>query len=103
MINTHKMLIQRYTVIAEDPEMAAPAQFVFEDNDSDLVTGFIYSVNGDEIEIVLFEPADLSDVDIVSFIEGEQNWPSLLNEALETNPDMKPYWFDALNINTTVH
>lgn len=86
------MLIQRYTVIAEEPELAAPGQFVFEDNDSDLVTGFIYSVNGEEIEIVLFEPADLSDIDMIKFTEEEQNWPGLLLEALNKNPDMKRYW-----------
>lgn len=86
------MFTQRYTVIAEEPEMAEPGQFVFEDEDSDLVTGFIYSVNGNEIEIVLFEPADLSNIDMVSYVQGEQNWPALLDEALEANPDMAPYW-----------
>ena len=99
------MLIQRYTVIAEHPEDAAPGQFVFEDEDSDLVTGFIYSVNGNEIEIVLFEPADLSNIDMVSYIEGEQNWPALLDEALEANPDMRSYWEEMIfdNVSPTIH
>lgn len=103
------MITQRYIVNAEEPEEVEPAQFVFKDNDSDEITGFIYDVNDNEIEIVLFEMKDLSYMknDIISYTKEEQNWALLLIEAVSKNPDMKEHWekiFDIQNISKpTIH
>jgi hypothetical protein len=94
------MITQRYTIKAEDPDGIKPAQLVFENDDSDIVTGFINDINGDQIEIILFEMTDLTHIKdlIISYSDEIVDWIPLLLTAIEKNPEMKEFWEEVLTL-----
>lgn len=78
----------------EKAGLAKPAQFVFENNDSNEIIGFIFSVSEDDyITIALFEPKELPDAAIILEEEiTEDELTTLLAMALADNPSMRKYW-----------
>lgn len=81
----------------EHRENAAPAQFVFGGNDSDVIVGFISEVNYDtnRLRFTLFESRDSLDymIDVVEELSDEV-LIQRLNEALDANPEMIAEWQD---------
>lgn len=91
------MIAQRYTISVNNEE-AEPGQFVFPDNDSEYASGFVYDVSSEGMEIVLFEPTDLTEIEdiVVSYEKEVEDWAALLMTALEKNPKMKKHWIDKI-------
>lgn len=95
------MKAQEYYIEMNDEhrENAAPAQFVFGGNDSDVIVGFISEVNYDtnRLRFTLFESRDSLDymIDVVEELPDEV-LIQRLNEALDANPEMTGEWEDIL-------
>lgn len=81
----------------EHRQNAAPAQFVFGGNDSDVIVGFISEVNYDtnRLRFTLFESRDSLDhmIDVVEELSDEV-LIQRLHEALDANPEMIDEWRD---------
>lgn len=79
------MITQRYKLPASDEnkELAQPGQFVFANNDSDTVIGFINSID-EYLEIVLFEPTDINEPDMIN-VSASCNWRFLIIQILHDN------------------
>ncbi len=90
-------MIQEYyvTLTEEARESARPAQFVYTDNASDLIAGFISEVDLDNnrMRLTLFEPCEESEYMIDSVEELSMEDIRLrLVESLKANPDMMDSW-----------
>lgn len=91
------MMMQVYRVKCENPSAAMPAQFVFENDDSNVVKGFIYEVNSIFITIVLFEPIPkIKGVTVLEHKITSEQYNQYLKQALLNNPIMREHWVAAL-------
>ena len=94
--------VQRYRLrMSEDNfENARPGQFVFRNNASNQVSGFISAVDSDryEMEICTFDPVPLTEymIRVVDEMLTMDQIKVLLQQALEKNPEMKSEWATAL-------
>ncbi len=95
------MQCQYYSVVAAEPDRTMPGQFVFPDDDSNTAVGFIYEVNDDEIEIVLFEPVDIMTIPGACYIDARVEWTEMLYEALRrSTPEIQAAWVEAIGEHT---
>ncbi len=91
------MLVQVYALPAsvENKLMAAPAQFVFESNESNMVIGFVVNVDEKHLTICLFEPKLHHQLpDDAIYIHSEVDAGEYLKQALKENPEMHQAWVD---------
>lgn len=89
---------QLYAVIAseENAKFARPAQFVFAENHTNEVSGFIVDVNEYRMTLCLFEPVPVKEYMVDILAEDGVDWPKLLADAIAKNPEMKWEWAEAL-------
>jgi hypothetical protein len=82
-----------YLLDRNDWGLAKPGQFVFEDNNSNELTGFICAADNKEVRICAFAPIELPEnaFDVQEIIELDKVM-ELLDNALKHNPDMKEEW-----------
>lgn len=87
------MKTQHYKMKAstENLEFAKPGQFVFANNESEDLVGFIDFVSDCEICIILFEPTDDLVEDKIHIAET-CDWVSRLKEIMADDPDMEDMW-----------
>lgn len=91
------MLIQHYKLLGvgyqSEPDIA-PAQWVFESNDSNTLIGFILKVCQETSEVVLFEQQDTSALNIInihSYLTPNEVAVHL-KQAIKDNPKMQEHW-----------
>lgn len=87
---------QVYSIYLEDRNdwgLARPGQFVFEDDDSTELSGFVCAAENKEVRICTFAPIDLPEnaFDVEESLELDKVM-ELLDNALKHNPDMKEEW-----------
>ena len=80
---------------------AKPGQFVFKNNDSDEIIGFIDFVSDKEISMMLFEPDDLPEGS--TSISETCDWLKRLKEIFEEDPEMEEYWKDMIYETSNSH
>lgn len=91
------MLTQHYKLLGvgydSNPDIK-PAQWVFESNDSDTIIGFIFKVNQETSDVVLFEQQDSSVYNIVNINSylTPREVATLLRQAIKDNPAMQEHW-----------
>lgn len=86
-------MIGQYYSVEVDGNEARPGQFVFPGDHSNQLCGFIYDVYDDIAEIVLFEPTDLSNVDVVQILPMSEDWTAMMKSAISrSSEDMKAEW-----------
>jgi hypothetical protein len=91
------MITQYYSIIASEPDIIAPGQFVFHNNESDEMCGFIYKVTGPVAEIVLFEPSEIADNIPLEILELPKHWSEMLRDIKDIiSPGMRDEWARAL-------
>lgn len=83
------MKAQHYSVrVSEfDASRARIGQFVYTDDADDIVRGFVYRVNGNLIELVLFEPTVLSPTTTpvtIFLMPDPDTWCDMLHEVIVT-------------------
>lgn len=82
-------------------DLPRPGQFVFKDNDSDTLSGFIAEVDykGERSLLCLFAPDDLDvpDAEVVNERISDDEVMARLQSALDQNPTIKPQWIEALS------
>ena len=101
------MDIQQYKVSCEEAEHAVIGAFVFFNEDSNTVCGFVSDTDQDTwLEITLFDPTPASELppDIFS-TNAEVDWTQVFEDISDAIPDkVKQMWTDALsNTPTTLH
>lgn len=91
-------LSQYYKIKVDEPEKCKPAQFVYKDNDSDMVCGFVSNIDGEYAIFAFFEPVEIPEkaINIKSTITDEEV-TILLKNALEQNPDIYSVWQEAVD------
>lgn len=81
-------------------DLPRPGQFVFKNNDSDTLSGFIAGVdyNCERSLFCLFEPDDLDlpEAEVLSAAISDAEVMERLHLALEANPALKPQWIEAV-------
>jgi len=87
------MITQHYKLKANLDHLvnARPGQFVFENDESDDVIGFIDFVSDKEIAIMLFEPKVI-DVPEAINISSQADWLHRLQEILNEDADIRELW-----------
>ena len=90
-------MTQCYKVEVDHPEKCRPAQFVFEDNDSDDIIGFVSNVDGKHATFCTFAPIVLPECGInIKETLDHYGIRLLLHNALEQNPEMEEEWLEVL-------
>lgn len=86
------MVGQYYAIEIEYPHEAAPGQLVFPSNGEEMAIGFIYQVEGDSAEIVLFEPGELPER--ARPLEMAKDYMEMLGEVLtsKASPSVVAMW-----------
>lgn len=87
------MKTQAYKIVVSEPDKVAPAQFVFPGDHSDVVSGFVASVDGEEAIFVLFDSVDLPEnaTQLAESLDDEII-RILLRGAVKANPKMVQEW-----------
>lgn len=95
------MKAQHYSIKCQSPDEVKPGQFVHTNNEDEVIRGFIYRVDGDVIEIVLFEPGELPPQakPIRIFLMPDPDaWIDMLHEVLVTaEENIQWAWMQALD------
>jgi hypothetical protein len=92
------MITQHYKIPAttEHIDHARPGCFVFTDDDSEVVSGFIDFVSDCEMAIMLFEPEDVNVPGMVNISET-CDWSIRLREIVTQDYEMANQWYAILN------
>lgn len=92
------MKTQHYKVKAtgDNIKNGKPGCFVFGDDDSDTVKGFVDFVSDSEMAIMLFEPEELAGFDFIHIAEAV-DWQARIQEIVNEDDEMYNMWRDALN------
>lgn len=94
------MKAQHYSIKCQEPDKVAEGQFVHTNNEDEVIRGFIYRVDGDVIEIVLFEPADISPAKPIRIfmMPDPDAWLDMLHEVLvSAEENIQWAWMQALD------
>lgn len=85
-------------------ENAAPANFVYSDDEDDFVRGFIVEVTIDRLTVCLWEPSELAKGAVVLANQLATDVVyELLQDALKKNPAMRKHWAEALSNSPMSH
>ena len=91
--------MQIYSIETQHPDKAAPGQFVFENDESNVLIGFLLEVDGTSVTIVLFDPVPA--IPEASIIHSgplpDEDLQVLLAALFIKYPEAKQYWDEALN------
>jgi len=89
------MITQHYRINIPQPRPELnPGQFVFANNDSDTVIGFISSVNDTWFSIMLFEPTNIEFKEHMTNISNICDYKKTLASILESDDDIREMWTD---------
>lgn len=95
-----KVQVYKLPSSVENMLIAKPAQFVFANNESNMVIGFIAGVDAQFLSICLFEPIDISELPRDAMpIHSQVDASEMLNLAFIQNPAMRQEWLDVLDNN----
>jgi FtsZ-interacting cell division protein YlmF len=91
-----EMRTQHYRVVPKEIEKCKAGQFVFENNNTTEIIGFISSVGKSKISIVLFEPKEISDTIGATNISNKCEWQGILDDIMTKDPTIKQSWMAAM-------
>lgn len=86
---------QCYKIKVDEPKRCKPGQFVYANNESNIVIGFISHVEGSEAIFTIFHPIELP-VNAINIAEklSPAQVTELLKTSIEKNPEMEQEWIN---------
>lgn len=88
------MITQHYKIktTLEHIQEAKPGHFVYQDNNSNEIIGFVDFVSDHDLSIILFEQADV-DIDGVTNISDKCDYEPRLREILSEDKEIADMWY----------
>lgn len=83
------MKVQQYRVYGDDLELCRHGQFVFADDESDEIIGFISDTDSDTyIDITFFDPIDSKELpEDIENVKSRVDWKEVFADTIPLMPD----------------